>query len=91
MRVDRGYGPLSIRAELAQRGVAQRVIQAALDEADVEWLSCAQRQIHRHYHHAADGYEEQLRRYRHLLSRGFPPEQSRVASSHWDEEAGVIF
>lgn len=91
MRVERGYGLQSIRAELGQRGVARALIQSALDEADVDWLSCAQKQIHRHYHCAPDGHDGQLRRYRHLLSRGFSPEQSRTASARWDEEEGATF
>jgi regulatory protein len=91
MRVERGYGLLSIRAELSQRGVVRTLIQSALDEADVDWYSCAQRQIHRHYHGAPDGHDDQLRRYRHLLSRGFSPEQSRTASARWDEEEAESF
>ncbi|MDD3577181.1 regulatory protein RecX [Halothiobacillus sp.] len=89
MRVERGYGRESIRAELGQRGVARALIQAVLDEADIDWLACAQRQIHRHYHAAPDGHDEKLRRYRHLLSRGFTPEQSRVASGQWRDAEGM--
>jgi regulatory protein len=89
MRVERGYGLQSIRAELGQRGVARAVIQTVLEEADVDWLACAKRQIHRHYHAAPDGHDDQLRRYRHLLSRGFTPEQSRIASGHWREAEGM--
>ena len=86
MRVERGYGLQSIRAELGQRGVARALIQSALDEADVDWLACAKRQINRHYHCPPDGHDDQLRRYRHLLSRGFSPEQSRVASGQWSDD-----
>lgn len=92
MRVERGYGHAAIRAELGQRGVAQGVIQSAFDETEIDWFSCAQRQIYRHYHCQADGFEEALRRYRHLLSRGFTPEQARNASEQWDEnEANSTF
>lgn len=91
MRVERGYGRQSIRAELAQRGIARALIQSVLAEADVDWLACAQRQIHRHYHSPPAGHDDQLRRYRHLLSRGFSPEQARIASGQWYEHgAGPV-
>lgn len=86
MRIERGYGLQSIRAELGQRGVASALIQSVLDEAEVDWLACARKQIQRHYHKPPDGYDEQLRRYRHLLSRGFSPEQARKASSQWHDD-----
>lgn len=91
MRVERGYGLQLIQAELGERGVARTLIQSVLDEAEIDWLSCARKQIHRHYHHAPEGYDDQLRRYRHLLSRGFSPEQSRTASAQWDDEASATF
>lgn len=91
MRVERGYGLQSIQAELGERGVARSLIQSVLDEAEIDWLSCARKQIHRHYHQAPEGYDDQLRRYRHLLSRGFSPEQSRTASAQWDDEASATF
>src|SRR5688572_19606170 len=37
-RVARGQGPQRIRAELAQRGIADTEIDDALREADIDWL-----------------------------------------------------
>ena len=88
MRVERGYGLQAIRSELAQRGVARTLIDAALTEADIDWHACARRQIRRHYPGPTDGRDDRLRRYRHLLSRGFSPEQARQASAWWDDAAG---
>ncbi|MGC8697678.1 MAG: regulatory protein RecX [Halothiobacillus sp.] len=86
MRVARGYGLIAIRAELRQRGIAPDYIAAALTEADIDWLSCAQRQVVRHYQHPADGHAALLQRYRHLINRGFTPEQARQASAYWPDE-----
>lgn len=86
MRIERGYGAQSIRAELAQRGVASALIQSALDAADVDWQACAQRQIQRHYHAPPANFDEKLRRYRYLMARGFSPEQSREASAQWHDD-----
>ncbi len=87
MRVARGYGLTAIRAELRQRGVASADVTAALAEADVEWLECAQRQIARHYPAPAEDHAARLVRYRHLLNRGFSPEQARAASEFWPEDS----
>jgi regulatory protein len=87
MRVARGYGLTAIRAELRQRGVASEVMAAALTEADVDWFESARRQIARHYSAPADDHAARLSRYRHLLNRGFSPEQARVASEFWPDES----
>jgi regulatory protein len=86
MRVARGYGLMAIRAELRQRGVSSDCVAQALAEADINWLSCAQRQVARHYQQPADGRAALLHRYRHLLNRGFAPEQAREASAFWPDE-----
>ena len=36
-RLERGQGPLKIRAQLAERGVSASLIDAALEAADVDW------------------------------------------------------
>ena len=37
-RISRGYGPLRIRRELAERGVATDLIEQALEALDVDWF-----------------------------------------------------
>lgn len=85
MRVARGYGLMAIRAELRQRGVASACVTEVIAEADVDWLACAQRQVARHYQQPADDRAALLHRYRHLLNRGFSPEQAREASAFWPD------
>ncbi|MHB9020917.1 MAG: regulatory protein RecX [Halothiobacillus sp.] len=89
MRVARGYGLAAIRAELRQRGVAADCVSAALAEANVDWLDCAQQQVARYYQQPPEDRDALLRRYRHLLNRGFSPEQARQASAFWPDEASM--
>ena len=77
-RMQRGYGPSRIRQELRDRGVAEEIICAALDENDNEWLS---RLIAVHHKKFGDSipadYGERMRQSRFLQYRGFTPEQIR--------------
>ncbi len=86
MRVARGYGLMAIRAELRQRGVESACVATVIAEAEIDWLACATRQVARHYQQPANDRAALLHRYRHLLNRGFSPEQARVASAFWPDE-----
>lgn len=80
-RVRQGYGPVRIRAELRQRGVAEGVIAAALSASDVEWDTVAHR-VHEKRVGAtgiADDRLVQAREQRYLLRRGFTSSQIRQA------------
>ena len=77
-RIARGYGPLRIRHELAQRGVDGQLIEQALDQADVDW--------HKHLAEVRAGkfgggkpreFAEQARQGRFLQQRGFSTEDIR--------------
>lgn len=41
-RLDRGFGPLSVRAKLHQRGIASHLIEAALANQNANWADLAQ-------------------------------------------------
>lgn len=86
MRVDRGYGLAAIEAELRQRGVDPSLIHRSVAAAEVDWLACAQRQVRRHFQIPPEDAAEKLRRYRHLLNRGFSPDEARSASAAWAED-----
>ncbi len=72
-RRNKGYGPLRIRAELAERGVADELIAAWLDSTGQDWyasmLGVAERKFGSHP--PADR-REMAKRGRFLSSRGFP-------------------
>ena len=41
-RLERGYGPLSVRSKLRERGIDSHLIEAALAEQTVSWVELAQ-------------------------------------------------
>jgi regulatory protein len=74
MRRQRGFGPLRIRMELRERGVADGLIEAHLDTEAPEWAALAREQYRRRYAGAApEDYRERARRARFLEGRGFAP------------------
>lgn len=75
-RIERGQGPLRIRAELQQRGVAGPMIQAALDEAGCDWSALAREVRSRRFSLPPLDTREKARQLRFLQSRGFDAEQS---------------
>lgn len=86
-RVRKGQGPLRIRGELEQRGVADGLIEASLGRVDVDWNEVA-RDVHdRKYGGAAPAdYHERARRSRFLQYRGFTGEQIRYACAAGDDD-----
>jgi regulatory protein len=72
-RVDKGFGPLRIRAELQARGVSTDAIDAYLRTADPDWRATVQRLIAQRYGEDGPvGQSEQGRCFRLLEQRGFP-------------------
>ncbi|MCB1791948.1 MAG: regulatory protein RecX [Gammaproteobacteria bacterium] len=73
-RVRRGYGPLKVRAELAQRGVDAQIVERIFDESDVDWPVCLRDTAARRFgaDEGAIDHRERVRRGRQLTQRGFP-------------------
>lgn len=82
-RSSRGIGPLKIRAELQQRRIAPELIEAALQQPQLDWeaLCCAvfRRRFGSAGAMSAAGRPEQARWQRFLLQRGFSSGQIRQA------------
>ena len=71
-RRDKGFGPLRIRAELRERGVAEELIEAELDPSDPQWRELLRRVRERRFGSAPPGdRREQARQARFLQQRGF--------------------
>lgn len=49
LRVNMGYGPQYIRAELRQRGVAENVVEDTFSNQDVDWVAAAQQLFEKKY------------------------------------------
>lgn len=71
-RLERGQGPLKIRAQLQERGVASGLIDAALGEAEVDWDRCAAAARSRRFGKSPPaGQNEMARQARFLRGRGY--------------------
>jgi len=79
-RINRGSGPLKIRAELRQKGISDAMIGTFLNERDVIWQEMALAVRAKKYgsEEPAD-IKERARQTRFLQSRGFSSEQTRYA------------
>lgn len=80
-RIQRGFGPLSIRYDLRQRGVDAELIQAWLPEDNDFWLEHLDQVLRRKYDEADLASREprilqKLQRF--VVSRGF-------SSGHWSQ------
>ena len=79
-RINRGSGPLKIRAELRQKGISDAMIGAFLNERDVIWQESALAvRIRKYGSEEPADLKERARQNRFLQSRGFSSEQTRYA------------
>lgn len=77
-RVDRGYGPLRLRAELRERGVADADAETALEACAVDWNELASTVLRKKYgQDEPRDLKEKSRRVRFMQHRGFFPEHYR--------------
>lgn len=72
-RMRKGFGPLRIRAELRERGVADELIEAWLDLSAEEWLAQLRHAAQGRFGDSApEDARSQSRQARFLQYRGFP-------------------
>ncbi len=83
LRLRKGFGPLRIRAELRERGIADALSEACLDLGEGDWMDCLRAAARQRFGEGppADA-REQARRARFLQYRGFP--ESLVRRYLWD-------
>jgi regulatory protein len=80
MRIERGQGPIRVRAELRERGVGDPVIDAVTTHTSEFWIVCARRVLSRRFGRGSSAIspiskmtrDEWHRRARFLAQRGFP-------------------
>jgi len=79
-RLAKGQGPMRIRAELAQRGVADAEAELRLRGADVDWVALARAARQKRFGGTPpSSYPERARQARFLEYRGFNSSQVRAA------------
>lgn len=72
-RLRKGYGPLRIRADLAERGVGEHLIEQGLAQADVDWQQQLEQVVERKFGAGTEVDRSALgKRCRYLQQRGFP-------------------
>lgn len=88
-RIERGYGPHRILAELRQRGVEASVAQELLDAGGECWLERAREYYRRHFGSPPADYRERGQRWRHMQQRGFDAGTLRTLLGDRDDEDGL--
>lgn len=84
-RINKGHGPLKIRAELRQKGVSDAMIETLMDQYNDTWYESALAvRIKKYGSELPTDLKETVRQTRFLQSRGFSGEQTRFALSHND-------
>lgn len=78
-RMQQGYGPLRIEAELAAAGIDDAEAAAAIAELECDWSERARQVCRRKFKSAPADAADWQRQYRFLAARGFESEQIRAA------------
>jgi regulatory protein len=83
-RVDRGRGPLRIRAEMMERGLEDEEIDEALLQHEDGWRDLALEVYNKRYSEnmTAEDFEERAKRSAFMQRRGFTADQIRYALEH---------
>ncbi len=77
-RMEKGFGPLRIRAELKARGVDEARVRLALEAVEEEWARRLRQVVERKFGTAPPQDRKELaRRARFLAGRGFPESMIR--------------
>jgi regulatory protein len=81
-RMNKGRGPLCIRAELLARGVASEIITEGLAAVEEEWEEYLVKVVERKFGSPVRDKKAQARQARFLHRRGFP--ESMIRRYLWD-------
>ena len=85
-RIYRGHGVSRIRQDIRQKGIADHLFNAALEEADVDWFELALDVARRKFgHRQAEDQRERARRMRFMQYRGFNFDQIKYALGSLDK------
>ncbi len=85
-RINQGKGPVRIRLDLGQRGIADAAIEEALDEAGADWYRLAGEIRDKKFGSARPAdFAEKAKQMRFLQYRGFEPDHIQVAVGAGDD------
>lgn len=75
-RSQRGFGSVKIRLELQERGVGSHIINAALDQAEIDWFELVVTVRHKRFgEQVPEDLKDRAKQQRFLQYRGFTHEQ----------------
>jgi len=75
-RINKGQGPIKIRAELRNRGISDALVENGIRDAEVDWLPLIEQVAARKFGNAeVVDLKDKARRARFLQQRGFSFEQ----------------
>jgi len=79
-RISQGKGPVRIRLDLGQRGIADAVIHQAIEQSDADWRALARDVRHRKFSAALPlDFKAKAKQMQFLQYRGFEQDQVRAA------------
>ncbi len=85
-RINQGKGPVRIRLDLGQRGIANAAIEAAIEEAGADWYRLAREIRGKKFGSARPAdFAEKAKQMRFLQYRGFEPGHIQVAVAAGDD------
>lgn len=85
-RILRGHGMTRIQQDIRQKGIADNLFQAGVEEADVDWFELALDVARRKFgHRPAEDQRERARRLRFMQYRGFNFDQVKYALGTLDK------
>jgi regulatory protein len=91
-RASGGYGPLRIRAELAQHKLPSELIESAITACEIDWNARAAELLARRFgRKPTRDRNEQAKRGQFLQRRGFDLEAIRTALKGLPDESGIDY
>ena len=85
-KVKGGYGPISIKRGLLEKGVEKKVALGSLKELKVDWFECARRIYKKKFNSEITDAKDYARRVRFLAYKGFETEHVKAAMGEWDNQ-----
>ena len=85
-RINQGKGPVRIRADLGQRGIAMGLVDDVLGESGADWYALARETREKKFGRSQPvEFRDKARQMRFLQYRGFEPEQIQAAVSSFED------
>ena len=85
-RINQGKGPVRIRADLGQRGIAIGLVDNVLEESGADWYALARETREKKFGRSQPvEFRDKARQMRFLQYRGFEPEQIQAAVSSFED------